>query len=57
MGSRYETWLGFEKCYGINKLSDELEFTKVDDINGVCSNNVLLFAAALTGESGLFSKS
>lgn len=27
--------LDLKKCYGINNLSDELEFTKIDDINGV----------------------
>lgn len=29
--------LGLENCYGINKLEEELDFTRSDGIDGVCS--------------------
>lgn len=29
--------LDLENCYGINKLVQELDFTRIDDVDGVCS--------------------
>ncbi|MDA8513691.1 hypothetical protein [Citrobacter sp. Igbk 14] len=29
--------LDLENCYGINKLVKELDFTRIDGIDGVCS--------------------